>query len=249
MASEQSGDPFVASPKPEVKAHRGHFPWFAAIRRRIVSGLIFALPIVITIWVVYWLLSTLQNVLLDPGARIVRRGFTRAGLNTDNLPWWWDEYVSPLVALVLVLVFLYFLGHFGRTRLSKALDWLILRLPIVSVIFKAVRNVFTSLGDTQNSGKFKRVVSIPFPSAEVRSPAFVTRTMTDVNTGRSILSVYLPYCPIPTTGLILLVPESEVRDLDWDVNVAMQAVISFGITTPTKVVFDKPPSAAVPLGG
>ena len=230
----------VAKPDrpPEPEKPRGHFPMFTAIRRRIVSGLIFALPIAITIWVVYWLFSTLQNVLLDPGARLVRRATTRAGL--DSLPWWWEQYVSPLIALALVLVFLYFLGHFGRTRLSKALDWLLLRLPIVSVIFKAVRNVFSSLGETRAGGKFKRVVSVPFPSANVRSPAFVTRTLIDYATGRTILCVYVPYCPIPTTGLILLVPEEEVRDLDWDVNVAMQAIISFGITTPERIAFDVP---------
>jgi uncharacterized membrane protein len=232
-------------------ARRGHFPLFAAIRRRVVSGLIFALPVAITFWVVYWLYSTLQNLVLDPGARLIKRAIVRAGL--DNLPWWWTEYVSPLIALALAVILLYFLGYFGRTRIYRAIDWLLLRLPIVSVIFKAVRNVFDSLGDQRGGAKFKRVVLVPFPSREVQSPAFVTRVMTDVATGRTVLCVYIPYAPLPTTGLILVVPDEEVTELNWDVHETMQSVISFGISTPSTITFhpraDAAAASPAPLGG
>ncbi len=220
------------------RSPRSSFPWLAAVRRRIISGLVFALPIAITFWIVYWIISTFQNVLLDPGARLVK---TMMGQELRAaLPPWWQEYVSPLIALVLALVSFYFLGLFGRSRLHRVLDWILLRLPIVSVIFKAVRNVFLSLEDRQGGARFKRVVLVPFPSREVRSPAFVTRTMHDETTGRVILCVYVPYCPIPTTGLILAVSEEDVIELDWDVNEAMQAVISFGISSPATIAFDRP---------
>jgi uncharacterized membrane protein len=238
--------PGPPDPTPAADAPRtGQFPWFAAIRRRVISGLIFALPIAITFWIVYWIYSTLQNLLLDPGARLIKRAITRAGLVT--LPWWWQEYVSPLIAVILALVLLYFLGYFGRSRIYRAIDWLLLRLPIVSVIFKAVRNVFHSLGEQNAGGKFKRVVLVPFPSREVRSPAFVARSMTDAATGKAVLCVYIPYAPLPTTGLILMVPEEEVTELNWDVNEAMQAVISFGLSTPPTIRFHDHAEAGVSL--
>ncbi len=206
------------------------FPWFMAIRRRIISGLVFALPLAITLWIVHWLVSTIQAIVLDPVAWLVRSLMRAEDL--ESLPGWWRQFVSPLAALVLVLVFLYFLGYFGRTRLYRAFEWLILRVPIVTVIYKAVRNVFASLNQPKPGEKFKRVVLIPFPSREVMAPAFVTRTTRDEVTGRTYLVVYLPYAPLPTAGMILTVPEEDVVELDWDVNEMMQTLISFGLSAP-----------------
>lgn len=216
----------------------------AAIRRRIISGLIFALPIAITFWIVYWLVSTLQAVVLDPVAYLIRRIVGVELEHIEALPSWWKQYLSPLMALTLVLVFLYFLGYFGRSRVYRGLDWLLLRVPFVTVIYKAVRNVFASLNmtDSASGERFKRVVLIPFPSREVRTPAFVTRTARDAATGRKMLYVFVAYSPLPTTGLVFVVPEDEVTELDWDVNETMQALISMGITTPPTIPFDGPAS-------
>ena len=90
---------------------------------------------------------------------------------------------------------------------------------------------------------------VPFPSKEVRSPAFVTRSVRDVATGRVVLCVYLPYCPLPTAGLLLTVPEEEVTELNWDVNEAMQAIISFGLSTPGTITFHGRPAGPLPAGG
>jgi uncharacterized membrane protein len=218
-------------PTPGAEAARPpRFPMFAAIRRRIVSGLIFALPLAITIWVVYWLVSTIQAVVLDPVAWLVRALMRPEQI--EAAPDWWRQFVSPLAAGVIVLVFLYFLGYFGRTRLYRALEWLILRVPIVTVIYKAVRSVFASLNQPRPSEKFKRVVLIPFPNREVMAPAFVTRAVHDARVGRRVLVVYVPYAPLPTQGILLTVPEEQVVDLDWDVNQMMQVVISFGLSAP-----------------
>lgn len=220
----------LEGPAPATPAPPPRFPLFAAVRGRIISGLIFALPLAITIWVVYWLVSTIQAVVLDPVAWLVRS--LMGPEHIEALPGWWRQFVSPLVALGIVLVFLYFLGYFGRTRLYRALEWLILRVPIVTVIYQAVRNVFASLNQPRPGEKFKRVVLIPFPGREVMAPAFVTRTARDERTGRKVLIVYLPYAPLPTAGLILTVPEEHAVDLDWDVNEMMQTLISFGLSAP-----------------
>jgi uncharacterized membrane protein len=214
------------------------YPLFASVRRRILSGLVFALPIAITFWILYWLVSTLQAMVLDPVAYMARRAIGEQHL--VGLPAWWKQFASPILALVLVLVFLYFLGYFGRSRVYRALDWLLLRLPIVTVIYKAVRNVFGSLESGPQTDRFKRVVLVPFPSREARSPAFVTRSLRDPTSGRTILTVFMPYAPLPTAGLLLLVPEDQVVELDWDINETMQAIISLGLSTPPLVGFDQP---------
>ena len=74
----------------------------------------------------------------------------------------------------------------------------------------------------------------------MRVPAFVTRTCRDVETRRVILCVYVPTTPVPTSGYFLLVPEDEVTELDWGPEVALQTIISAGLTAPAEVRYSKP---------
>jgi uncharacterized membrane protein len=71
-------------------------------------------------------------------------------------------------------------------------------------------------------------------------PGFVTQTMRDVVTGRSILSVFVPFAPLPTSGFVLLVDEADVIDLGWTVNETMQGIVSGGLSMPATVRFATP---------
>jgi uncharacterized membrane protein len=111
-----------------------------------------------------------------------------------------------------------------------------LKVPFVTTIYKAVRNVFVALRqDPSDTARFKRVVLVKFPHPGMRVPGFVTSSCKDEATGKIILCVYVPTTPIPTSGYMLLVPEDEITDLPWDLNETLQAIISGGISVPPKV--------------
>ena len=208
-----------------------------SIRSRIVSGLLFMLPIVITMWIIYWIYTTLKGLLLDPAARLVRR---LAGLGSMNtLPEWWQTYVSPLIAILLALLLLYLLGYFVRTRFSRALDWIFLRVPGVTIVYKAVSNVFQSLQSSGGGPSFKRVVLVEFPHPGTRALAFVTKTMRDSGRDETILCVCVLTGVMPPSGFTLFVPESETIDVPWPVKDALQIILSGGITAPSLLPFHK----------
>src|SRR3954470_8967941 len=77
------------------------------IRARILSGLIAALPIALTFFIVHWLYTTAQTTLAWPIEK-VRTSLGNYGFSTDV----WKHYVSPLIAVALILFFLYSLGLF-----------------------------------------------------------------------------------------------------------------------------------------
>lgn len=224
--------PFEPSDQtPETGVGRG---LLSSIQSRIMSGLILALPIALTFWIVFWLYSTLRAVVLDPTAAMVQRLLGRE-LN-HPLGFWWNQVVSPAIAMVLVLTFLYFLGLFVRSRLHRSIDWVMLRVPVVTTIYKGLSNVFQSLGEHLQQGRqFKRVVLVPFPHAGARSLAFVTNTLKDATTGRSIVCVCVLTGVMPPTGFTLFVPEDSVTDIDWSVNQTLQAIVSGGITAPESI--------------
>lgn len=210
-------------------------------RSRVLSGLFLALPIVITFWIIYWIYRTLRLYLLDPTARFVQ--YLKSTGTLSNLPEWWDDYVSPIFALILVLLFLYILGLFVQSRLSRLIDWVMLRVPVVTTIYGAVRNLFSAVDRQRHqASQFKRVVLVEFPQPGMRSLGFVTNTLHDARTGRRIVCVCVLTGVMPPTGFTLFVPEESVTDLPWSMNQMIQAIVSGGITVPESIHYDRDPA-------
>ena len=235
-------------PKPPVLDEAGAVrALFDAVKTRIISGLVLALPIALTFWIIYQLYLFARKVFLDPAGALVQRLYGRtAGTDQSEI---WSRFLAPAIALVLVVILLYFLGLFARTGLRRALDWVLLRLPVVTTIYKALSNVFESLEAQRKGNTFQRVVLVAFPHPGSKALAFVTKSLHDPSTGRTVLCVCVLTGVVPPAGFTLFVPEESVTDLDWSVNQALQAILSGGITTPGTIHYsggvDVPPSGPI----
>lgn len=215
------------------------------IRNRIVAGLFVALPIFITFLVMDWAYRLLLKTIIGPiGRFLLGIWFPQSeagGSGTEELPLWIEYVLAPIVSIGMVLGLLFIAGMFFRSRLHRLLDWVLLNVPGVNVVYSAVKNVVDALGSSQtDTERFKRVVLIEFPHPGIKVPAFVTADCEDQDTGEKLLSVYVPTTPIPTSGYMLLVPESKVVEIDWDLNETLQAIVSGGITMPDKVQYHRP---------
>ncbi|WP_435009208.1 DUF502 domain-containing protein [Tundrisphaera lichenicola] len=207
-----------------------------ALRTRVISGLIMALPIALTFWIVYQLYLTLNNAILAPASRLVRYLLNfREGFREDGV---YSQYVSPIIAIFLVIGLLYILGLLARSWFRRALDWVLLHLPIVTTIYKALSNVFESLDAQRQGNSFQRVVLVEFPHPGSKALGFVSKTLSDASTGRPILCVCVLTGVVPPAGFTLFVPEDRVTDIDWSVNQALQAILSGGITTPSVIQYN-----------
>lgn len=205
------------------------------LRGRVFAGILLVLPFVVTAWIVLWLYALVEDYAIRPMARLVVM-LVEGGTKGD-LPPWFTNGVAPLVGILGVIGLLYFLGFLARSRADRILDAILLRVPIVTSIHKAVRQLFATLDGTGDLTKFKRVVLVEFPHPGMRAPAFVTAVCQDVATRKTILGVYVPTTPVPTSGYMLLIPEENVTELDWPLDQTIQAVVSFGITAPRHVSY------------
>ena len=205
-----------------------------AIRSRIFSGLLLALPIAVTFWIIYQLFATIQGVLLDPIALLFSTLVLRPKPD-DPLPMWWTRVVAPATAIAIVLAFLYFLGYFVKTRVAWLVDWLMLHLPVVTTVYKAVRNVVGALDERRGASRPQRVVLVPFPHPGMKALAYVTKALHDADSGKTVLAVCVLTGVVPPAGFTLFVPEEEVVDVDWTVNDMLQAILSGGITAPSTI--------------
>ena len=227
---------------------------FYGFRSRLISGLVFCLPIAITFSIVYWLFLTMKQFVLDPLAGLinglqlwVRRS---PALEAFSLPEWWVKIASPILAILLGVATLYFLGLAFRSWVYRTIDWVLLHVPVVATIYRAVRNVVESLGSQfQGGGGFKRVVLVEFPHPGMRSLGLVTNSLRDATTGRTILTVCVMTGIMPPTGFTLFVPEDSVTNIAWNVNDSLQAILSGGITTPPTIHYFEGLSVPLAVGG
>jgi uncharacterized membrane protein len=150
------------------------------------------------------------------------------------------------MAVLLVLSFLYVLGWIatkvvGR-ELIKLFDSIMSRIPMVQMIYGSVKKVMTTLQSKPDS--IQRVVLIDFPSPELKSVGFVTRTFTDEKTGGELAAVYVPTTPNPTSGYLEIVPIEQLTPLAWTVDEAMTFIISVGAVMPKSLTYENVPLVA-----
>jgi uncharacterized membrane protein len=221
-----------------------------SIRDRLVGGLVLAMPLLLTLWIIGWLYSILEVKVIDPLAALLLWKLKWTS-SSGELPYWFETYAAPILAIAVALVLLYCLDLLADTRLHRGVGWTLRRVPLFSHIYNPIQQVFQSLEQGTDQQLSQRMVLVTFPHPGVKLPAFVTGVCRDVKTQRVVLCVYVPTTPVPTSGFFLLVPEEEVTDLNWDTEQTLQAVMSGGLACPREVSFfslKAPPSQSSEAG-
>jgi uncharacterized membrane protein len=206
------------------------------------------LPILVTLWFFRWLYSGLEKYVIDPLAVFVLWK-ARQLQSAPELPYWFEAYAAPVIAILIAVLIVYFCGALAHSRFHRIVDQVFLRVPLVSNVYDAVRNVLQTLQKQAGPATPQRMVLVPFPHPGMRLPAVVTSTCRDVATGKVLLCVYVPTTPVPASGFFLMIPEEDVTELNWDVQQTLQAIISGGLAAPSSVTyFGKSPASTVPPG-
>jgi len=221
----------TAKADPGLSPEVGKQSEWRRLRNRMIAGLFVLLPIYITYAVVKWLYVILYDYAIGPIATFIRL-YT---FKDAAIPGYFLHGISVILAMFVVLSIVMIAGVFAKSRLLSATEWVLEKVPGVNMIYRVVSNVFEGISKSQNTKEFKRVVLIEFPHPGIRAPAFVTSECTDSKTGKTILCVYVPTTPVPTSGYMLLIPEEKVWALDWNLEQTLQAVVSGGITVPKKI--------------
>jgi uncharacterized membrane protein len=206
----------------------------AMLKRFLMTGLLVWIPIALTVWVLDLIVSTMDRslLLLPPQWRPEQwLGFSVPGF-------------GMVVTVAVVLVTGVLAANIIGQRLMRWWDSLLERIPIVSTIYKSVKQVSDTLL-AQDGNSFRRAVLVEFPSRGQWTVGFVVGTPAprlSSSLPPDSLAVYVPTAPNPTSGYTLIVPPSEVRDVDMSVDEALQFVISMGVVAPGHAPL--PPPAA-----
>ncbi|MCC6196503.1 MAG: DUF502 domain-containing protein [Burkholderiales bacterium] len=194
------------------------------MKRYIVAGLLVWVPLGITIWVLHFLVTTLdQTFLLFPESA---RPDTWIGVHIPGL--------GVLLSFVILLLTGVVAANFLGARLIRIWEALLGRIPVVKSIYSSVKQVSdTLLSDSGNA--FRKALLVQFPHQDSWTIAFLTGTPAPAvaaHLDEEHVSVYVPTTPNPTSGYFVIVPKAKTRELDMTVDEALKYVISMGVVAP-----------------
>lgn len=191
------------------------------MKKYLLTGLLVLIPLVITLWVLNLVISTLD-------------------LTLSLLPAYWhpDELLGihiPGLGVILAVVVVLTTGLLVRNvfgqRLLEYWDYLLRRIPFVNAIYNSVKQVSDTLL-SENGNAFRKVLLVRYPHPESWSLAFLTSVpgeVTRVLEADEYVGVFVPTTPSPVNGFYFYVKKSETIELDMSVDTAFKAIISMGV--------------------
>ena len=207
---------------------------FLFFRNMIVTGVIVAVPVLLSLWVAWYLYSRLTNW----GIKLANSFDLMAGL-----PDFWRTQIIRVLALVVILAVLFFLGvltkiTIGRRAIGTA-QALLLKLPLVNFIYSTCKQIGDTIMSSKSGSRFRQVVLFEYP----RKGCYAIGVMTNENTPENreaarrlgkgdLISVFMPTTPNPTSGFLMLIPREECIMLDMSVSDAMRLIVSCGAILP-----------------
>lgn len=198
------------------------------VRGYLAAGLLFLVPVILTIYVVVQLFLWLDGILNEHVSQLIFH-FLDAEPASAPIPG------VGLVALVLIILLtgMAVRNILGR-QLVKLSDLILSRIPLVKHIYGTLQQIGQAfLSD--KSDTFKRAVLFEYPRPGIYSIAFITQDTRGLiqrrlseNDKEDCYSIFLPTTPNPTSGFLLFVPKTDVIELNISVEEALKLIISGG---------------------
>ena len=192
---------------------------FAKIRNNFIAGVVVLIPIGITIYLTLFIISISSKILPKE-------------INPNHyLP-----YDIPGVEIIITLILITLIGwlslSFIGKRMLSLLNSILKRIPILRTIYSALGQMTETFTKTDNK---KNVVLVEYPRKGSWAVGFATRE----NSGeisdklkKSLINVFVPTTPNPTSGFLLMYPKEDVIYLDLTFEEASKFIVSAGTSNP-----------------
>ncbi|OCC05638.1 hypothetical protein BA190_07695 [Labrys sp. WJW] len=193
-----------------------------------LTGLVVTGPVAITLYLIWTFIQWVD-------------GWVKPFIPERYLPETYLPFQIPGFGLVVAITGLTLIGFFTANLVGRTLvrlgEKLLDRTPVVRGIYKALKQVFSTIF-SQSGTSFRKVGLVEFPqgawsivfiSAE---PSPVVEERLPGGNGEAWVSVFMPCAPNPTTGFFFLLPKAKVIELPISVEQATKLVISAGLIQP-----------------
>ncbi|MBN9373657.1 MAG: hypothetical protein ABS53_09665 [Hydrogenophaga sp. SCN 70-13] len=204
-----------------------------ALRKWLFSGLLVLVPLIVTLWVLDWVVGTLDQTLNI--------------LPTSWRPDAWLGVHVPGLGVLFALVIVLSIGALASNIIgNKLVHWwhaLLHRIPVVRSIYSGVKQVSDTLF-SEKGNAFRKALLVQWPHEGMWTIAFLTGSpqgdlleQLQARPGSDspqdeFLSVYVPTTPNPTGGYFVLLRARDCVELAMSVDEALTYIVSMGVIVP-----------------
>ncbi len=208
-------------------------------RRIFITGVVVILPLFLTYIVFAFIFRQLNNR-VSPLIVGVLEPFLPSLVSSPLF-----VFFKPLISVVMTVLVVFLIGliatNFIGRRILNYFDRLMLKIPLAKSIYGAAKQFLESLR-TPGIESFNQVVLLEYPKENIWAIGFVineTSGKTEKITSDKVKNVFVPTTPNPTSGYLLLVPESELVKLDMSIENALKYIVSGGLAGSSFEIVDQ----------
>jgi uncharacterized membrane protein len=191
---------------------RGMTPLQKHFRNTFLTGIFAAIPLAVTIFVIWYVESTTRQPLRD-----------YLNLNV------------PFIGVILAIALIYVLGLVVNSLVGRwvirTIDRVLLRVPLLKEIYQAWKQVTITPGGKE--GVFAKVVLVPVENARTRALGFTSGE--PIPNDPATCCVFVPAMPNPISGRLYFVPMSDCITLGISVEEAFKLLLSGGNYIPDDI--------------
>ena len=195
-------------------------PLISRLRNYFLTGIVVLVPIGITLYLTKFLISVSSNLIPKE-------------INPNNyLPFAIPGIEILLSILIITIVGGLSLSFIGRKILMLVND-LFKRIPILRTIYSAIGQMAQTIVPKKNNKK--SVVLVEYPRKGSWAVGFATKDNKgeiSKKTNKSLVNVFVPTTPNPTSGFLLMFPKEEIVYLDMTFEEASKFIVSAGTSNP-----------------
>ena len=192
------------------------------ISKHILTGLVTILPVVLTLYLLYWLALSAESVL----------GGMIKWVLPNSLYW---PGMGLVAGLIVVFVVGLLMHAYVVQRLFARVEQLLYHMPLIKSVYRAIRDFFDYFSPTSKK-EFEQVVAVSIGNTGMQVIGFVTQAnpehLPEDFREQDNLLVYVPLSYM-IGGFTVLMPRSAVRPLNMTMEEAMRFTLTAGVTSAT----------------
>ncbi|MBA3816890.1 MAG: DUF502 domain-containing protein [Parachlamydiaceae bacterium] len=203
------------------------------MKRNFFAGLFILLPFALTLFIV----SFIINILTAPFQDIVSTILNYYDILDKPFLFFSGDQMAQISSKIFVLMALFgivmLVGFLGRllllTSIIRVSEVLIHRIPMVSPIYKATKEIIKTFFNSQ-ANTFSKVVLVPFPNPNAYCIGLISQDKPIGN--YDTITVFIPTAPNLTIGYMLAFKPADLIFVDMKVDDAVKCIVSCGIMFP-----------------
>jgi len=243
MARAKNTDTIFPTFGPRKHRGRNHKEaFFYLVRKWFLTGLVAVAPVGITVALIAIIISFADNMV----KHLLPEGYEPAVLFGHSVPG-----LGLVATLLVVTIIGALVSNFLGQYFIRIWDGMVGRVPVISGVYGAVKQVLTSVLSEQGSS-FREVVYIEFPQPGQYIMGFVIGPVDHFpqeildKQKEPMISVFIPMVPMPTSGYLIVLPESKLIKTNIAVEEGLKLTVTLGLVKKNEPA--EAAAAVVPLG-